>query len=192
MATPASANLAAAHAPADAQAIAAALRELRARIDAIADVTDALRPLIDVARQAPALAAMAGDSFDELMRTAADQGIDVERGVLNGTSAALRFGAAMDAEKVLAVNALLQSGVLDPAALRIIGELGRALVETASETPSRANVLGLLKRARDPNVQRALGFLVVFAERFGRRLATPPSASTDGAGTKEAVHADPL
>ena len=39
------------------------------------------------------------DSFDEAMRTAIDKGIDVERGVLNGAEAALRFGATMDAEK---------------------------------------------------------------------------------------------
>jgi uncharacterized protein YjgD (DUF1641 family) len=59
--------------------------------------------------------------------------------------------------------------------LRIIGELGRALTETAAAPPATAGVLGLLKALGQPDVQRALGFLVTFAERFGRRLRELPA-----------------
>jgi uncharacterized protein YjgD (DUF1641 family) len=104
--------------------------------------------------------------------------MDVERGVLNGAEAALRFGATMDAERVRELDALLNSGVLAPATLRIVGELGRALTETAAAPPPAAGVVALLRALRHPDVQRALGFLVTFAERFGRRLRELPAVET--------------
>ena len=146
------------------------LQTIEDRTRAVSEVTDRLRPLIALAEQAPAFVAVLMDSFDEAVRTASDNGIDVERGLLNGAEAALRFGATMDAEKVRELDALLKSGVLAPSTLRIIGELGRALTETAAAPPATAGVLGLLKALGQPDVQRALGFLVTFADRFGRRL----------------------
>ena len=154
----------------DGASVAASLQALEDRTRAVAELVDALRPLLALAGQAPALAAMLGDTFDDVMRTAMDNGIDVERGVLNGAGAALRFGAAMDGEKVQQLEALLQSGVFDPSALRVIGELARAVSETASAPPTAIGLTGLVKALGNPNVQRALGFLVTFADRFGNRL----------------------
>jgi hypothetical protein len=154
---------------------AAALQTLEERTRTILEVAEGLRPLIALAQQAPAVLAVLMDSFDDVMRTASDKGIDVERGVFNGAEAALRFGATMDAEKVRDVDALLKSGVLAPGTLRIIGELGRALTETAAAPATTSGLLGLLKALREPDVQRALGFLVRFAERFGRRLRESPA-----------------
>ena len=82
----------------------------------------------------------------------------------------------MDAEKVRELDALLKSGVLAPSTLRVISELGRALTETAAAPPATAGAFGLLKSLGHPDVQRALGFLVTFAERFGRRLRELPAA----------------
>ena len=153
----------------------ATLQTVERRTRAIAEVVESLRPLMAFAQQAPAFLAVLMDSFDEAMRAANDNGIDVERGLLNGAEAALRFGATMDAEKVRELDALLKSGVLAPGTLRIIGELGHALTETAAAPPSTAGALGLLKALGQPDVQRALGFLVTFAERFGRRLRELPA-----------------
>jgi uncharacterized protein YjgD (DUF1641 family) len=147
-----------------------ALQTIEERTRAIAEVADGLRPLIALAQQSPAFVAVLMDSFDEAMRTANEKSIDVERGLLNGAEAALRFGATMDAEKVRELDALLKSGVLAPATLRVIGELGRALTETAAAPPAPLGRFGLLNALGQPDVQRALGFLVTFAERFGRRL----------------------
>ena len=154
--------------------VAATLQSIEELTRPLTEVTDALRPLMALAPQVPALVAILVDSFDEAMRTANDKGIDVERGLLNGAEAALRFGATMDAEKVRELDALLKSGVLAPGTLRIVGELGRALTETAAAPPTAAGVLGLLKALGQPDVQRALGFFVTFAERFGRRLRDLP------------------
>lgn len=157
------------------EAAGAAVQTAEQRARAIAEVAEGLRPLIAFAQQAPALVAVLMDSFDEAMRTASERGIDVERGVLNGAEAALRFGATMDAERVRELDALLKSGVLAPGTLRIIGELGRALTETAAAPPTTAGVLAMVKALGQPDVQRALGFLVTFAERFGRRLRQLPA-----------------
>ena len=154
----------------------AALQVIEERTRAVAEMTDALRPLVELAQQAPAFVAVMLDSFDEAVRTAGDNGIDVERGLLNGAEAALRFGATLDADKVRDLDALLTSGVLAPGTLRIIGELAHALTETAAAPPATAGVLGLLKALGQPDVKRALGFLVTFAERFGRRLRELPAA----------------
>jgi len=151
-----------------------ALRAIEQRSRATAEVADGLRPLIALAQQSPAFVAVLMDSFDEAMRMAHDSGIDVERGLLNGAEAALRFGAMMDAEKVRELNALLNSGVLAPGTLAIVGELGHALTDTAAAPPVDVGPVGLLKALGQPDVQRALGFLVTFAERFGRRLRELP------------------
>jgi hypothetical protein len=156
-------------------ASSATLHAIEERTRAIAEVAEGLRPLIALAQQAPALVAIAMDSFDETVRTARDRGIDVERGVLNGAEAALRFGATMDAEKVRELDALLNSGVLAQGTLRIISELGGALAETAAAPRTAAGPVALLRALGQPEVQRALGFLVTFAERFGRRLREMPA-----------------
>ena len=96
----------------DIQSVATTLQTIEERTRAVAELADGLRPLIALAEQAPAFVAVLMDSFDEAMRTASDNGIDVERGLLNGAEAALRFGATMDAEKVRELDALLKSGVL--------------------------------------------------------------------------------
>jgi uncharacterized protein YjgD (DUF1641 family) len=159
----------------DIQSVATALQTMEERTRAVAELADGLRPLIALAGQAPALVAVLMDSFDEAMRMASDRGIDVERGLLNGAEAALRFGTTMDAERVRDLDALLKSGVFAPSALRVIGELGRALTDTAAAPPATYGIVGLLKALGQPDVQRALGFLVTFAERFGRRLRELPA-----------------
>jgi hypothetical protein len=153
---------------------AAMLETIEERTRPLVELIDALRPLIAVAPQAAAIGAVVMDSFDEAMRLAHDKGIDVERGVLNGAEAALRFGATMDTEKVRELDALLKSGVLAPGTLRVVGELGRALTETAASPPVMPGIVGLLRALGQPDVQRALGFLVTFAGRFGRRLRELP------------------
>lgn len=159
-----------------ASATPATLETLQARLDAMARTLDALAPIVDLLHQAPAFIAMAGDSVDELVRTAVDSGIDVERGVINGAGAALRFGATMDAHKVEALESLLNSGVLDPQALRLVGDLGYALAEAARGPAPSLGPLGLWKALGQPDVQRALGFLIVVAQRFGSRLGAPAPA----------------
>ena len=113
----------------------ATLQTIEERTRAIVEVAEGLRPLIALAQQAPR------SSRSRWIRSTKPcgppgKGIDVERGLLNGAEAALRFGATMDAERVRELDALLKSGVLEPGTLRVVGELGRALTETAAAPPA--------------------------------------------------------
>ena len=65
----------------ESQPAAATLQTIEERTRAIAEVAEALRPLIALAQQAPAFIAVVMDSFDVAMRTAYGKGIDVERGL---------------------------------------------------------------------------------------------------------------
>ncbi|MGE0815980.1 MAG: DUF1641 domain-containing protein [Vicinamibacterales bacterium] len=157
------------------QAPAVSLDTLHAQVASMAEVIDALRPVVALIHQAPAMLAMAGDSVDELVRTAAGRGVDVERGLINGAGAALRFGASMDARKVDALEALLNSGVLDPAALRIVGAVGQALADAAAAPAPPLGPMGLWRALGQPDVQRALGFLMAVAQRVGAQLDAAPA-----------------
>lgn len=65
---------------------------------------------------------------------------------------------------------LMNSGVLNPQTLTIVGEAGNALVETMEASHQPVGLFGLMGALRDPDVQRGLGFLVEFGKRFGGKL----------------------
>ena len=76
---------------------------------------------------------------------------------------------------------LLRSGVLDPSALRIVGDVGAALAEISKSEPFSAGAWDALRATRDPDVKRALGFVLALAKRFGsslgaERLALPAAS----------------
>jgi hypothetical protein len=125
-----------------------------------------------MADQAPGMLAMGVDALDEVVADLRTQGVDVERGVIGGAGAALRFGAAMDREKVESIAALLESGVLDPSVLRLIGGMGESLAHAASARSAPVGAFGAFRALGNPDVQRAMGLLLAFAADFGRRLGT--------------------
>jgi hypothetical protein len=135
---------------------------------------------LELTDRLPALVATVVDSADDFMRAAAAEGIDVERGLLNGAGAALRFGAMMGPEQLDSLEALLHSGVLAPRTVEVIAGVGRALTNGAAEPRRPIGPVGLVRALREPDVQRALGFLVQVARHFGRVLAEPETAGPAG------------
>lgn len=70
-------------------------------------------------------------------------------------------------------DALLSSGVFQPATVKLVGQAGDAFVASYAESrvsQQRFGLRGLLGALRDPDVQRAAGLIVAFARRFGRSL----------------------
>ena len=70
-------------------------------------------------------------------------------------------------------EALMSSGVFAPKTVGIVGEAGKALVETYDEQVAKATPAGRLDLFRalgDPDIQRALGFMIEFAKRFGKHF----------------------
>jgi hypothetical protein len=75
------------------------------------------------------------------------------------------------------LDSLLSSGLTDPRATEVLGQLGDALVEAKSAAAQNPDgpkgFFGVLKAMKDPDVARGLGFLFQVAKSFGRQLSTP-------------------
>lgn len=120
------------------------------------DRMDDLEQLVALGEQAPGFVAMMVDTFDSLHRRAVEAGHSPER---------------LARRSLAATTSLLESGVLDPEAIEIVGKAGDALVDCRcqDETPE-VGLFGLLRAMRDPDTRRALGFLTEFGKRFGQEL----------------------
>jgi hypothetical protein len=139
---------------------------------AITGLTAQLGTLDALARQAPGFAAMTVDMLDELYAAVGHQGVNLEETARQGLVAFRNFVALLQSSEV---RALIDSGVLDPKTLQVMGAAANALVCTQRE-PRRAGPLTLLRALFDRNIQRSLGFALGFAERFGQNLPTFPNA----------------
>ncbi len=72
--------------------------------------------------------------------------------------------------------ALMGSGVFAPRTVGIVAEVGEALVEGYEATrqqPDPPSLWKLVRSLRDPEVRRALAFLVEFGGRLGQAVAPP-------------------
>ncbi|MFV9507254.1 MAG: DUF1641 domain-containing protein [Oscillochloridaceae bacterium umkhey_bin13] len=70
-------------------------------------------------------------------------------------------------------DALLSSGVFQPATVKLVGQAGDAFVASYAEsrqTQQRFGLRELVGALRDPDVQRAAALIVTFARRFGHSL----------------------
>jgi uncharacterized protein YjgD (DUF1641 family) len=142
-----------------------------AALGAVLDRADQLEHLAELADTAPEAIATVVDILDAEYARISARGADPEQ-VLRQTVGAL--GRLGDLFRTDEFEALLDSGVLNPEALQAVGSLGTALAESQQEAqrgeiPSRG-VFGLLGALRDPDVQRAVGFITTFAKRFGQKL----------------------
>lgn len=63
----------------------------------------------------------------------------------------------------------MESGILDPSAIKTVGALGKSMA-TSGKLKSSAGPGKALASLFDHDVQRALGFLLTFATHFGRTL----------------------
>lgn len=70
------------------------------------------------------------------------------------------------------ITTLLDSAVLQPDVVEIIGRLGAAAqaadAKTAGKTASVGGIFAILGKLKDPNVQETLAFLFAFADVFGQ------------------------
>ncbi|MGB8332555.1 MAG: DUF1641 domain-containing protein, partial [Polyangiales bacterium] len=143
---------------------------------------EALAPLmvfVEMTEQAkPALATFT-DIVDEMMARAAADGMEIERLVESTKNALLRLAQLATAREV---QALLDSGMLDPATLSTLGLAARAVADASERPVKRVGMFGALRAARQPSVQRALGFLITVAENLGENLGSAPRLLLNGNG----------
>jgi hypothetical protein len=145
-------------------------------MEALAARADRLAPLLELADQAPGMLAMLVDSADEEVRRAGARGLDLDQAARRGAGAALRLAGMMGPRELDGLEALLRSGLLDPAAVHTVAALGRALAAAGEGEPAPAGLLDLWRASRDPEVSRALGFAIRMGRAFGRELPAAAGA----------------
>ena len=146
---------------------------------------EALAPLmafVELTEQAKPAVATFTDIVDETMARAAADGMEIERLVESTKNALLRLAHLATAREV---QALLDSGVLDPATLSTLGLAARAVADASEQRPPRIGMLGALRAARQPSVQRALGFLITVADNLGTNLSSDTRLLLKGNGTSK-------
>ena len=141
----------------------------------------ALERLLDLAESAPSIVASVVDTADSLAERANAMGIDLDDRlrVLARVLERLTAPEALSAveallSKVDSLKAVLDSGILDPAALATVATAGDALAKAASTPPQTMGLWRAFRASSDPEVQTALSFLVRFAHAFGADLRDPP------------------
>jgi uncharacterized protein YjgD (DUF1641 family) len=134
---------------------------------------------LGAAESAPRMIAMATDTLDSLVARAGSRGIDVEERlrVLAAVAERLTSPVALAAvrevlDRIDVVQRLLESGVLAEAPVAVVEQAALAMAETCAEHPRPIGPFGAFRAMSDPGVQRAMGFALRFAKRFGESLET--------------------
>lgn len=80
------------------------------------------------------------------------------------------------ASRADSVAALLDSAILDPDVVDVIGSVGQAALKadqaTRGKSASVGGLLALNRQLKDPQVQQALAFLMEFAKAFGSQQSS--------------------
>ncbi len=144
--------------------VAESLEQLLSRGETIADnVSDAVGELKLEERLAELASAVSVlDSLPKL-REAGER-------LLHSDLLGDRFSRVLDAAVTM-----IDSGMLDPELVGILGDTGRKAVETWHEVSSRpvpptGGLMGTLRASRDPDVQKTIGFFFAFAKAFAKHL----------------------
>lgn len=127
-----------------------------------------LEAAIELLDAMPGAVAMLGDSFDEFAREAAARGVPLDRIVpeLGRTIAVLLELLTQEQ-----IQQLLSSDLLVPNAIEALATAARALAVTQYSGTEPLGLFGALAAMREPEVQRALGFALDVARRFGTNLS---------------------
>ena len=150
--------------------------------------------LTKLAEKAPLLlfAADAAQGFLERSETIADNVADSVRDVKllagNGPSELLdmlrQLSGLLPAVQTLltqvapllesgSFEALVQSTILHPENVQAVSRVGDALKATQvahATSPQQLGVFGMMRALRDPDAQRAMGFLATFLKEFGKQM----------------------
>ena len=136
-----------------------------------------LREALDALESAPGLAATAADVFDGLVARLAEDGIRLDERAENALRA---INHLTHPDMIEILEHALQTGslrsllvstdVFAPPAVHVVGCAARSLIETQQAPIEEIGLFGLMGAMRKPEIRRAAGFAIGFAERFGRRV----------------------
>lgn len=136
-------------------------------VEMLADRAELAQKAILAADHGPGFVAMVVDTFDELVARAAAEGVSVETVVGRTVEAGRSFAMFVQSDQF---SALMESGVLDPRAIEIIGRAGKALADVSELEPAKTGLFGAWRAASDGDVKRTINFVTRVAKRFGQLL----------------------
>jgi DNA-binding FrmR family transcriptional regulator len=136
-------------------------------LEAVLDHADRIQTLVAQLDALPGAIATVMDTVDEYLRAVAGNGLDIDGVVRGGVVALERFARLVQSP---AFQEVLDSGILEPDVVHLVGQVGRALGAARDEREGRAGLVALWRATRDPDVQRSIDFGLRFLRHFGRRI----------------------
>jgi hypothetical protein len=142
----------------------------------VAHMEAALSRLEGATAQIPPIVAIAVDVVDGVVERLAARGVDVD----DRMRALLQAADHLTSPRALdALASVLASDIMAHQTTEVIGRMGRAIV-VAEHEARPVGAWGLLRALRDPEIQRAAGFLIAMARRFGQELGNIPQLPAGG------------
>jgi hypothetical protein len=138
------------------------------------EALQSLQTLVQQLEAVPGLFAMLGDMLDAFAQEAQAGGADLHIATEH------LFETFRALVKLLGrpeIGELLRSGVLSSGAVRSMNMAARAFAEAGTHSGERLGLFGAFSKTRDPDVQRALAFLLNTAKTLGRALDTTNPAA---------------
>jgi len=133
------------------------------------DVLDKINQLLKLSGQAPGMVAMFMDILDEMYNKAAEKGLDPETMIKQGVDVTKKMTVLLNSSEF---QGLMESSVFEPQTLNVLSAVSNALVESQEEPVRKVGIFGLMRSLRDPEAQKALGFLSTVLKNFGKNYKT--------------------
>ena len=130
-------------------------------------VVEQLNGMLSMMDQSSGLMAMAADSFDGIMKTAIDNGIDPQEFAKQMFGVTTKLAQMMSTQEM---QELLEGGMFDVQTLKIMGAASSALVESNQLPRKKVGLFGMMREMKNSDMQRAVGFLTTFGRLFGKKL----------------------
>ena len=132
------------------------------------EMVNRMEKMIDLSDRADGFVAMTMDMLDEELKKASAEGVDPITFLKHGIQVGGQLSKIMNSEEF---QYLLSSDLFDKEAVALVSAMGRAMSETKSLKPKALGPWALLRSMKDPDVKRAMGFLVGFGKSFGKQLS---------------------
>ena len=123
-----------------------------------------LKNSLEAAPTIPGLLSMATDMVDEQMNGAKTKGIDIGQRIKSLVTIADKLTDPQTIESM--------EHILDPDAMQTVGALGSAIARCKNQPHKPVGLIGMARAFRDPDVQKAAGFLMEIVKSMGKELNT--------------------
>lgn len=159
----------------------ASVASMLERIDRrLARLESAAARLEALDRSLPGAVAGAVDTFDEIVDRLRARGVDVDERLRlfadmldRLTAPQTQRAVSMLLDQIGIVEHLVGSEVFAERSVDVIAKVGHALSEARAEATPGVGLWGAARATSDEDVRRAVGFLLRFAQLFGRSLSAP-------------------